>query len=124
MGYIQDKINAKLPKAFDGKLSDAVRTFTGSREIAGEYDPETGSNTTTVTYSGRGVFGDYSTQEVDDQHIRRTDVKLSGVLQNELIMDDDQAPARPRVDDTIDGMLVVTVGQDPARATWKIQLRR
>ena len=124
MGYIQDKINAKVPKAFDGKLSDAVRPFTGSREIAGEYDPVTGSSTTTVAYSGRGVFSGYSVQEVDDQHIRRTDVKLSGVLQNELILDADQAPATPKVDDTIDGMLVINVGQDPAEATWTIQLRR
>lgn len=124
MGYIQDKINAKVPKAFDGKLSDAVRPFTGSREIAGEYDPVTGSSTTTATYSGRGVFGDYSIQEIDDQHILRTDVELSGVLQNELIMDADQAPATPKVDDTIDGMLVVNVGQDPAKATWTLQLRR
>ena len=126
MGYIQDKINAKVPKAFDGKLSDAVRPFTGSRTVvSGEFDPIEGTYPeTTVTYSGRGVFGDFSTAEIDNQHILRTDVELSGVLQNELIMDADQAPATPKINDTINGMLVVNVGQDPAKATWTIQLRR
>ncbi|MGQ7247594.1 hypothetical protein ACUN9Y_09665 [Halomonas sp. V046] len=122
---LRDDIQADIAEAYDSDLADAVRSFTGSREIAGEYDPDTGSSsTTTVTYTGRGVAGGYSVEEVDDQHIRRTDVKISGVLQNELILDADQTPATPKIDDTIDGMLVVNVGQDPAKATWTIQLRR
>ncbi|MGK0545355.1 hypothetical protein ACSEE7_07605 [Halomonas cupida] len=121
---LRDELQADIAEAYDSDLADAVRTFTGSREIAGEYDPVTGSSTTTVTYSGRGVFGYYSTAEIDNQHILRTDVELSGVLQNELIMGADQTPATPKIDDTIDGMLVINVGQDPAEATWTIQLRR
>ncbi|MBY6029981.1 glutamate 5-kinase [Halomonas denitrificans] len=123
---LRDELQADIAEAFDEDLADAVTTFTGSRTVvSGEFDPVEGTYPeTTVTYSGRGVFGGYSIREVDDQHIQRTDVKLSGVLQNELIMDADQTPATPRVDDTIDGMLVINVGQDPAEATWTIQLRR
>ncbi|MEQ5857231.1 hypothetical protein NFI08_16280 [Halomonas sp. EF61] len=123
MGYIQDKINAKVPKAFDGKLSDAVRPFTGSREIAGEYDPVTGSSTITVTYSGRGVFGSFRQEEVDGRHILSTDVKLI-VLQSELTLDSDGSLATPKVDDTLDGKAVKSIGQDPASATWTLGLRR
>ncbi|USZ48131.1 glutamate 5-kinase [Halomonas sp. DN3] len=115
---IREKVQAKVGKAFDTKLADAVTTFTGSRTVvSGEFDPIEGTYPeTTATYSGRGVFGGYSIQEVDDQHIRRTDVKLTA-LQNEV-------SDTPTIDDTIDGMLVVNVGQDPAKATWTIQLRR
>ncbi|WP_442486781.1 hypothetical protein [Halomonas litopenaei] len=123
---LRDELQADIAEAYDSDLADAVQTFTGSRTVvSGEFDPIEGTYPeTTVTYSGRGVFGDYSTAEIDNQHILRTDVELSGVLQNELIMDADQAPATPKINDTINGMLVVNVGQDPAKATWTIQLRR
>lgn len=123
MGYIQDKINAKVPKAFDGKLADAVRSFAGQREVVGEYDPTTGTSTTVVAYSGRGVFGSFRQEETDGQHILSTDEKLT-VLQNELTLDSDGSPATPQVDDELDGKTVKSVGQDPASATWTIGLRR
>lgn len=130
MGYITEKINAKLPKAFDGKLGDAVKPFTGSRSVAGEYDPATGTSTdTTVTYSGRGVFGSFRQEEVDGQIIISTDTKLSGVLQSELLLNDDQgqptsARATPKVEDRIGDQKVVAVMQDPASATWSMALRK
>ncbi|KJZ13504.1 hypothetical protein TW86_11345 [Halomonas sp. S2151] len=115
---LRDELQADIAEAYDSDLADAVTTFTGSRTVvSGEFDPVEGTYPeTTVTYSGRGVFGGYSIQEVDDQHIRRTDVKLTA-LQNEV-------SDTPAIDDTIDGMLVVNVGADPAKATWTIQLRR
>lgn len=123
MGYIQDKINAKVPKALDGKLNDAVRSFSGSRFVPGEYDPETGQSGTTVAYSGRGVFGSFRQEEIDGQHILSTDEKLT-VLQNELTLDSDGSPATPKVDDELDGKTVKSVRQDPASVTWTIGLRR
>jgi hypothetical protein len=126
---LRDDLQTDIAAAFDTDLADAVSSFTGSRVVAGEYDPVTGSSTTTVTYAGRGVFGGYSVQEADGQHILATDTKLSGVLQNELLLNDDQGsptatPATPQEGDTIDGMEVVRVQKDPADASWTLTLRR
>ncbi|WP_299313128.1 hypothetical protein [uncultured Halomonas sp.] len=108
-------IDAKLAAAFSGPLSRAVEEFTATREMAGEYDPVTGSTTTTLTYTGRGVFAGYRAELVDEQHILGTDVELTA-LQNETT-------ETPQVDDTINGMTVVRVQQDPAAVTWVLQLR-
>lgn len=121
---LRDEIQADIAEAYDTDLADAVRSFTGTRETAGGYDPVTGSTSTTVTgYSGRGVFGAFKAEELN-QHIVSTDEKLSGVLQNELLHDSDGTPATPKVDDMIDGKQVVAVMQDPASATWAMALRR
>lgn len=122
---IRDKVQTKLAKAYNAKLSDAVRSFTGSREESGEYDPNdpTGSGTT-INFEGRGVFGSYSVEEVDDNHILVTDTKLSGVLQNELVRSDDGSVFEPAVGDKVDGYEVVNVSQDPAKCQWVLQLRK
>lgn len=114
---LRDEIQADIAEAFDGDLADAVQPFTGTREVAGDYDPVTDTtSTTTVTYTGRCVFGGYKAIEIDGQHIRQTDKRLT-VLQNEIT-------EPPQVDDMIDGFLVVDVSQDPASVTWQAQLRR
>lgn len=114
---LRDDIQADIAEAFDDDLADAVRSFTGSRETAGSYDPISGTTTTTVTnYAGRGVFGGYSVQEVDGQHILATDTRLT-CLQNELT-------DTPQEGDTVDGMEVVRIQKDPAAATWKLTLRK
>lgn len=122
---LRDDIQADLAEAFDEEddLADAVTAFTGSREVAGEYDPTTGTSTTTVTYSGRGVFGSFRQDEIDGQHILRTDIKVTA-LQNEVLLDTDDSPATPKIDDKINGLKVISVGKDPAGATWSIQLRK
>ena len=139
---IRDKVQAKVGKAFDAKLADAVTSFTATRTtVSGQLDPVTGKYPeTTVAYSGRGVFGGYSVREVDGQHILRTDVKLTA-LQNEVTRDSDGSQFVPANDDVIKAWLftdgaagvgtatpqahdVINAGQDPASATWKIQLRR
>jgi hypothetical protein len=124
MGLRSD-IQADLAAAYDTDLADAVTPFTGSRVVtSGTYDPATGGYTsTTLTYSGRGVMGGFKAMEIDNQNIYATDVKLSGVLQNELI-DSEGAAVEPQVDDTIADMKVVSVGKDPAQATFTVQLRR
>ena len=114
---LRTEIQADIAEAFDDDLADAVTSFTGTREVAGSYDPVTGTTTTTTeTYTGRGVFGGYSVQEVDGQHILATDTKLTA-LQNELT-------GTPQEGDTIDGMEVVRIQKDPAAATWSLTLRR
>jgi hypothetical protein len=125
---MRDDIQADVAEAFDSDLADAVQPFTGERVVAGEYDPVTGSGgSTTVTYTGRGVFGSFTIQELagsslvgtgetQGQHILRSDVKLTA-LQNEVT-------ETPQIDDKINGYAVVNVGQDPASAMWVIQLRR
>lgn len=110
-------IDAKLAAAFSGPLARAVQSFTGSREVVGEYDPLTGTQpSTTVTYTGRGVFADYRAELVDEQHILGTDV--------ELIALQAETTEAPQVDDAISGLKVVRVSQDPAGVVWQLQLRR
>lgn len=108
--------DAKLAAAFDGPLARAVQEFSGSREVAGEYDPATGTSTTTVTYSGRGVFDDYSVREVDGNIILATDTKLIA-LQAETT-------DTPQEGDMIDGMKVVRIEKDAANVTWSLTLRK
>ena len=125
---IRDKVQSKLSAAYNSKLADAVRSFSGSRESEGEYDPVTGTTPSeAVTYQGRGVFGSFSVEEVDDSHILVTDTKLSGVLQNELVnmvYGKPEGPITPAVGDTVDGYEVINVSEDPASSTWTLQLRK
>ena len=119
---LRDEITADIKEAFNTDLADAVQPFTGSRTVQGEPSIEdiltntVGSNSTTINYSGRGVFGGYSEFEVDSEDIKANDVKLTA-LQSEVT-------TRPQLDDVINGYQVVAVNQDPASATFAIQLRK
>ena len=121
---LRDELQADLAEAFDDELSDAVTAFAGTRTVADDTDsgiddwmnpPDTPS-ASTLTYSGRGVFTDYSKYELDSDIIDVTDVKLI-VLQNEIT-------AEPIADDKINGYSVIRVSKDPANATYEIQLRQ
>lgn len=121
---LRDDLQADLAEAFDDDLSDAVTAFTGTRTVADDTDsdiddwmnPPDTPTAITLTYTGRGVFTDYSTYELDSDIINVTDVKLI-VLQNEIT-------AEPIADDKINGYSVVRVSKDPALATYEIQLRQ
>lgn len=119
---LHDEITADIKEAFNTDLADAVQPFTGSRTVQGEPSIEdiltntVGSNSTTINYSGRGVFGSYSEFEVDGEAIKANDVKLTA-LQSEVT-------TRPQLDDNINGYQVVAVNQDPASITYTIQLRK
>tara|TARA_R100000789_G_scaffold98592_1_gene102827 strand:- start:1198 stop:1557 length:360 start_codon:yes stop_codon:yes gene_type:complete len=116
---LRDEVQVDIAAAFDTDLADAVTDFDLLREVPGGYDPATGTTgTTTESYAGRGVFGMFSRDEVDDVHIFATDIKLL-LLQSEL-------PATPKVGDKIDSpdQRVEGVMQDPAAATWTLVLRR
>ncbi|WP_341519829.1 hypothetical protein AABC73_14855 [Pseudomonas sp. G.S.17] len=125
---LHDKLQSKLAKAFDGKLADAVRAVSGARVVAGEYDPVTGSESagSTLNYGGRGVFSSYQAREIDGSLIQTTDEKLL-ILQNELFVLLAGSPtseiAVPAIGDIISGKRALNVSEDPAKATFTIQLR-
>ena len=127
---MREELQADLAEAFDDEdgLADAVKPVAGSRKEAGVYDPSTGKTTSiTTTYIGRGVFGSYLSKEVDGSMIQTTDEKLL-MLQNELFVSlagvATATPAEPKIGDLIGGKRAVNVSQDPAGATWTVQLRK
>lgn len=121
---IKNKIQAKVAKAFDKKLGDAVDTFTCSKEIqSGDFDfvTQTYPVITVEQYSGRGVlFGSYLKDMVKPTDYQVTDSKAI-VLQNELI-------GVPQIGDvwaTTKGIFrVVNIGADPVGSIWTCQLRK
>lgn len=128
---MRDEIQADLAEAFvdpDG-LADAVKPVTGTRTVKGGYDPDIGGTlpASTIYYVGRGVFGSYLTKEIDGSRIQTEDVKLL-VLQNELFEGQAGAvtdvSAVPKIGDQVSGYRVLNVSEDPAQATWTIQLRK
>lgn len=128
---MREEIQADLAEAFDDPdgLADAVRPVTGARSIKGGYDPAIGGTVpaSTVHYTGRGVFGSYLAKEIDGSRIQTEDVKLL-VLQNELFEGQANAvttiSAAPKIGDLISGYRTLNVSEDPAKATWTIQLRK
>ncbi|MEW5543517.1 hypothetical protein [Pseudomonas soli] len=126
---LRDELQADLAQAFNTDLADAVSAVDGSRSVPGTYDPEKGGSVpaSTLHYTGRGVFGQYKAREIDGTRILASDVRLK-MLQNELLMEDGatvtEDPATPAIGDRISGYRVVDVGQDAAKATWTIQLRK
>ncbi|WP_338487059.1 hypothetical protein VRB78_13565 [Pseudomonas trivialis] len=128
---MREEIQAELAEAFDDPdgLADAVKSVTGVRKVAGEYDPDLGGETpeTTVTYTGRGVLGSYLSKEIDGSLIQTTDKKLL-VLQNELFVSEagvpTAIPAVPAIGDIVNGLRAMNVSADPADATWTVQLRK
>lgn len=128
---MREELQAELAEAFndpDG-LADAIRPVAGSRTVKGGYDPEIGGTVpaSTIHYTGRGVFGSYLAKEIDGTRIQTEDVKLL-VLQNELFEEQGGAatemPATPKIGDQVSGYRVLNVTEDPAQATWTIQLRK
>ena len=121
MGIYSD-ITADIKDAFNTDLADAVKPFTGSRIVQGEPSIEdiltntVGSNSTTINYSGRGVFSSYKELEVDNESIMANDVKLTALQ--------DEVSNTPKLDDVINGYQVVAVNQDAASVTYTIQLRK
>lgn len=127
---MREEIQAEMAEAFDDPdgLADAVKPVLGARAVAGEYDPVTGFETegSTLVYVGRGVFGSYSVREIDGSLIETTDEKLL-VLQNELFVSPEGVAtaliAAPAIGDIINGKRALNITEDPAKATFTIQLR-
>ena len=142
-------LNKHLPKAFDNQLRDAVKSFEGSRKGAGgTYDPITDTyvGISTVTYSGRGVFGSYKIEETQDTQIGLKDVKLT-CLQIEVtkipvyryadktrfanryyyVAPAVNAATHPKPDDIViqgdNEYRIIDVKRDPTSSIWIMQLR-
>ncbi|MNT97215.1 hypothetical protein D3C72_2394870 [compost metagenome] len=73
------------------------------------------------------MFGSYLAKEIDGSRIQTEDVKLL-VLQNELLEEQggqvSETPAAPKIGDQVSGYRALNVSEDPAQATWTIQLRK
>lgn len=128
---MREEIQAELAEAFDDPdgLADAVKPVAGTRTIKGGYDPEIGGTVpaSTLRYTGRGVFGSYLAKEIDGSRIQTEDVKLL-MLQNEVFEGQagavTETPATPKIGDQVNGYRALNVSEDPAKATWTIQLRK
>ncbi|MFW2097808.1 glutamate 5-kinase [Acinetobacter sp. ULE_I057] len=119
---LRDELQAEIEEAFDTDLTDAITTFTCSKEIqSGDFDFETQTYPTVTVeqYSGRGVFGSYKRDLVKPIDYQVEDVKAL-VLQNEVT-------GVPQIDDVwgADGQFkVLNVGKDPSGSIWICQLRK
>lgn len=121
---IRSKVQSKLAKAFDKKLTDAVYPFTCTKVInSGEkdFETETYPESETVIYTGRGVlFGSYTKDLVKPENYQVEDCKAT-VLQNEVT-------EKPQIDDewkTEKGIFrIVDIGADPTGCIWRVQLRK
>ncbi len=121
---IKKKIQAKLGKAFDKKLADAVYTFKCVKTInTGKFDYITQKyeTKTETSYTGRGVlFGSYKKDLVKPADYQVEDAKAI-VLQNEV-------SAEPQINDiwtTSKGSFkVINIGVDPTGSIWICQLRK
>jgi hypothetical protein len=127
---LRETIQLKLAIAFAGPLADAVKIFDfTSLDNEPSYDPETGVGATDVVIPGlSGAFVDFTVKEIvslnsaltEEEKVKPTDVKLIA-LQNVLT-------TQPKKGDsvTISGGIILKViswKQDPAEATYEIQLR-
>ena len=115
---LRDELTADIAEAFNTDLADAVTSFTAIRKTKVDYDPIEGTPVIPgeMSYTGRGVFGGYEAALVDGIQILATDTKLTA-LQTEV-------RDTPKIDDKINGLSVITIGQDPTGATWSLQLRK
>ena len=121
---IKNKIQSKLAKAFNQKLTDVVQEFSCSKVIkSGGYDPITQKYLIeeSQTYSGRGVlFGSYKRDFIKPTDYQVEDSKAT-LLQNEVT-------AVPQINDvwsTGKGQFkVINVGADPAGVTYTVQIRK
>jgi len=128
---MREEIQDELAEAFDDPdgLADTVKPVAGSRTVKGGYDPEIGGTVpvSTIHYAGRAVFGSYLAKEIDGTRIQTEDVKLL-VLQSELFEELNgvvtEIPAAPKIGDQLSGYRILNVSEDPAQATWTVQLRK
>lgn len=118
---LQDKLQAKLAKAFDGKLADAVSPVTGSYTGPGVFDPVTETTTAeTITYSGRGAITGFKVERIDGVNIKAGDAQCV-ILSNEISVAPDVGHSFSANGTSY---TVHSVSPDPAGATYQLHLRR
>lgn len=124
---IRDELQTEVAAAFDTDLQDAVKDFTGTYTVRGDWDPvtETGGETQ-VMYSGRGVMARYKLRRIDGVNILHGDLKLTALV-NE-VTDKSAVGHFVTAPEPITGVPqryeVITAAVDSAGAAYSIQLRR
>lgn len=121
---LRDDLQADLAEAFDDDLADAVTAFTGTRTTASDTDdgeddwmnPPSEPSSSTLTYTGRGVFDKKFYEDKESATIQVTDVLLI-CLQSEIT-------ETPYFDDKINDYRVIAITPDPTNASFEIQLRQ
>ncbi|EMC3653674.1 glutamate 5-kinase [Citrobacter braakii] len=124
---IRDELQTEVAAAFDTDLQDAVKDFTGTYTVRGDWDPvtETGDEMQ-VMYSGRGVMARYKLRRIDGVNILHGDLKLTALV-NE-VTDQPAVGHFVTAPEPITGVPqryeVITAAVDSAGAAYSIQLRR
>ncbi|MDM3352405.1 glutamate 5-kinase [Citrobacter sp. Cb007] len=124
---IRDELQTEVAAAFDTDLQDAVKDFTGTYTVRGDWDPvtETGDEMQ-VMYSGRGVMARYKLRRIDGVNILHGDLKLTALV-NE-VTDKPAVGHFVTAPEPITGVPqryeVITTAVDSAGAAYSIQLRR
>ena len=118
---LRDDIQSSVGAAFNTSLADAVKSFILRREEATDYDPVYGIPVVNppIDTSSRGVFSGFDKEEIEDEEIKPTDIKLI-ILQNEIT-------TKPREGDEIiegaNAYKVFRIKKDPADATYILGIR-
>ncbi len=90
LNNIQDEIMAEMA----GDLIDVSFPFTATRTVQGAYDPDGPPPSTTLAYSGTGIFGlSFTQRDLDVFQVESNDMKA--------IIFKRSATNTPQIDDTI-----------------------
>lgn len=112
---MKEELNRELLNAFENELNDAYKVFELRRK---KYiiDRDTDKNTIVEEmFSSKGIFGSFSTTEVDNTNTLYTDVKLLCLKS--------QIATIPVIGDIINELRVAHVGKDPVDVLWILTLR-
>lgn len=114
---MHNKLTTSLRKAFNGKLKDACQEFVLKRTVK-VLDKRTDKliSSSEESFPGYGPFLKIKKEDIDsDSSIASNDLKV-------LVIQDD-FNTTPQIDDQINHLRVIAVGEDPTSTIWKIFLR-
>ena len=113
---LKNLLTKELLYAFNNELKDAYKPFTLERKTYVR-DPRTDRNTVvTESFDGSGVFGSFTSEEIDGAINLITDTKLL-IIQDAFL-------AKPQEGDYIGDLRVISVSKDPADVIWVLGLRK
>ena len=123
---LREEIQTKVSAAFDGNLSDSVKSIIYKSITITGYTPYIGTPDRIINEDNtRGVFTLYTSEEVNDETILPTDIRLL-VLQNEIQYEpkeDDEVVELDSLGAEVKTYKVVSISKDSAEATYEIQIR-
>jgi hypothetical protein len=123
---IKATMQASFGALFNDQFAEAVSSFTGSYLGPGIYDPVTEETTAQpVTYTGRGVLTRYKKDQVDNDRILATDVRVIALV-NEVTdhpMPGHEVSAKDLITEEMRDYRVIEAVTDPIGVHYQIQLR-